>query len=304
MSFISNRFTPSGRSAALLCGLWLGGLWVTHSTAADAAPGGSSSAVSEPSTLARAPADAPSAKETLSAPAVCDPSAHPQPNRDLQEAPGQGGCPRGMVRGPGYCIDQYQASLELTAEDGTPSPWSPYVNPGREQVRAVSLALSVPQSNISQVQAKNACEAAGKRLCSDSEWLSACQGDAGNTYPYGPERQTGVCNDQRARHPAIEYYGTSDSWIWSKLANACINQLPDSLSRTGSHPGCVSQVGAFDMMGNLHEWTDNPSGVFRGGYYMDTVRNGPGCRYRTTAHGVGYSDYSTGFRCCADAPSG
>jgi formylglycine-generating enzyme required for sulfatase activity len=56
----------------------------------------------------------------------------------------------------------------------------------------------------------------------------------------------------------------------------------------------------LDLMGNLHEWTADPAGTFRGGFYVDTVRNGPGCLYRTTAHDVGHRDYSTGFRCCAD----
>ena len=53
-------------------------------------------------------------------------------------------------------------------------------------------------------------------------------------------------------------------------------------------------------MGNLHEWTADPSGTFRGGFYVDTTINGPGCLYATTAHDTGHWDYSTGFRCCAD----
>ena len=35
------------------------------------------------------------------------------------------------------------------------------------------------------------------------------------------------------------------------------------------------------------------------GYYVDTVINGNGCLYATTAHATSYWDYSTGFRCCA-----
>ncbi len=34
----------------------------------------------------------------------------------------------------------------------------------------------------------------------------------------------------------------------------------------------------------------------------DTVLNGEGCLYATTAHASAYSDCSTGFRCCADPP--
>lgn len=254
------------------------------------------------SVLTCAPAKAAHAEPSPAA-TTCDPDARLLPNAGLSEAPGVGGCPAGMLPVKGFCVDQYEASLEVVADDGRTTSWSPYANPGRERVRAVSLAHSVPQSVISQTQAAGACEAAGKHLCSDGEWLRACKGSEGTTYPYGNTREPGVCNDSRAGHPAIEYYGTSDSWIWSKLGNACINQLPDSLARTGDNTGCVSQDGAFDMMGNLHEWTANASGVFRGGYYVDTVKNGNGCDYRTTAHGVGYSDYSTGFRCCADKPT-
>ena len=53
-------------------------------------------------------------------------------------------------------------------------------------------------------------------------------------------------------------------------------------------------------MGNLHEWIDDPAGTFKGGFYVDTVINGEGRLYTTTAHNVYHFDYSTGFRCCAD----
>ena len=58
--------------------------------------------------------------------------------------------------------------------------------------------------------------------------------------------------------------------------------------------------GVYDMVGNLHEWTNDPEGTFLGGYYLDIHQNGDGCDYRTGAHAVWYHDYSTGFRCCAD----
>ena len=35
--------------------------------------------------------------------------------------------------------------------------------------------------------------------------------------------------------------------------------------------------------------------------YGDAEQNGPGCHYVTSAHEITYHDYSTGFRCCADA---
>ena len=86
-----------------------------------------------------------------------------------------------------------------------------------------------------------------------------------------------------------------------------LNQLEGSLAKTGAHPSCTNDYGVFDMVGNLHEWVDDGAeergahGTFRGGYYMDTSKNGDGCSYATTAHAFDYHDYSTGFRCCADA---
>jgi formylglycine-generating enzyme required for sulfatase activity len=80
-----------------------------------------------------------------------------------------------------------------------------------------------------------------------------------------------------------------------------LNQLEGTLARTGDHPDCTNEYGVYDMMGNLHEWVDDPDGTFQGGYYLDTHLNGDGCMYQTTAHPTSHYDYSTGFRCCADA---
>src|SRR5262249_26042010 len=148
------------------------------------------------------------------------------------------------------------------------------------------------------LQASAACAAAGKRLCTDAEWLRACRGPAGTTYPYGDTRMPDVCNDARAVHPAVEYFGSSEPSVYSMVAHPCLDPLPGSLARTGATTGCVTAEGAFDMMGNLHEWTSDPAGTFRGGNYVDTVLNGNGCLYTTTAHDISYWDYSTGFRCC------
>lgn len=230
----------------------------------------------------------------------CDPSVMVIPNDVVIEEPGTGGCPPGMVRIDTFCIDRYEASLALVRPDGTLSPFSPYFNPGTRRVRALSVRGAVPQGYIHRNQAAAACREAGKRLCTDAEWLRACRGPMSTTYPYGNVRRPGVCNDYRTPHPAVEYYGSSEPWVYSMLRNACLNQLHDTVDRTGDNPGCVTAEGVYDMMGNLHEWTADPAGTFRGGYYVDTRTNGEGCLYRTTAHDATYWDYSTGFRCCAD----
>jgi hypothetical protein len=225
-------------------------------------------------------------------------SGMPEPNTGLTEEPGTGGCPDGMLRiddeatSHTYCVDRFEGALENLG-DGT--PWSPYYNPGSASMRARSLRGAVPQGYISGTQAAAACANAGKRLCTDDEWRRACRGPDNLIYPYGNTREVGVCNDHRDVHPAVELFGSV-----TMLDSPLINQLHDTVDPTGSRTGCVTAEGAYDMMGNLHEWTADPAGTFRGGFYVDTVINGNGCLYATPAHDMVYWDYSTGFRCCAD----
>jgi hypothetical protein len=221
----------------------------------------------------------------------CQDGDAPDVNGAISEPAGLGGCPAGMALVDSFCIDRWEAAL-----DGH----SPFANPGSESLRAVSAPGVVPQGYINQTQAAAACAVAGKRLCTDTEWLRACQGAAAHTFPYGDARVDGACNDARACHPAVQYFESSDGSVFSMIDNSCIGQLPDGLAPTGSYAACASDDGLWDMMGNLHEWTADPAGTFRGGFYVDTAINGPGCLYATTAHDVSHWDYSTGFRCCAD----
>lgn len=223
---------------------------------------------------------------------LCTESTTPNPNVGLSEIVLSGGCPAGMVAiGGTFCIDAFEAFLE---------GWSPYARPVAPVPSARSVEGAVPQAYITGRQSEAACLAANKRLCTLLEWERACGGATGYTYPYGDTRQEGWCNDARARHPAIEWFGTSADWIWSQLDHPCINQQADSLSTAGAHPDCATPENAYDLMGNLHEWVADTAGVMRGGFYADTRVNGNGCDYQTTAHGYDYADYSTGFRCCAD----
>jgi len=229
---------------------------------------------------------------------TCDESTLPTPNAGLVvEEPGDPGCPPGMIMVAGFCVDRYEASL-VAVSDGSVT-LTPFARP-TVPARAVSIAWAVPQGHISGTQARAACQAAGKRLCTSAEWLRACQGAGGTTYPYGTSREPGRCNDDRREHVAYEYFGTTASWVFSELDHPCLDQLPASIDLAGENDGCVTEDGAFDMMGNRHEWVDDADGTFRGGFFDDTVINGNGCLYRTTAHTIGHWDYSTGFRCCAD----
>lgn len=232
---------------------------------------------------------------------VCMGDEVSQPNAGIREPPGNDGCPAGMARiaGTRVCIDRWEAHLVVEMSDGTTRPWSPYFNPEARRIRARSAPGAVPQGYINGFQAAQACVAAGKRLCTRWQWQRACQGERPRDYPYGQHRLEGACNDHRTRHPLIEYFDSKDSWIWKEMEHPCINQLPSSLLRTGEKTECVTPDGVHDLVGNLHEWVDDPKGTFLGGFYVDARENGEGCRYTTVAHGAEHWDYSTGFRCCA-----
>lgn len=220
----------------------------------------------------------------------------------------RGVCPGDMVPvGSSYCVDMYEGGLTEVLSTGGERPWSPYLVPTEDRMyRATSAPGVVPQGYISGKIAKAACERADKRLCTRDEWKRACMGPKGTMYPYGNTRQTGKCNDH-GRSSMLFYFQLDDkpenAWKWGFNGNMIdprLNQLEGTLAKTGEHPECTNEYGAFDMMGNLHEWVDDPAGTFQGGYYLDTHLNGDGCYYATTAHPMSHFDYSTGFRCCAD----
>jgi sulfatase modifying factor 1 len=200
---------------------------------------------------------------------------------------------------PRVCIDRWEAHSVEVLEDGAEHTWSPYFNPGSIPIRAKSAPGAVPQGYISQLQALQACKRASKRLCSDEEWVSACRGAKNTQFPYGSDERLDTCNDHRDRHPAAQYL-ESNLLVFTKLQHPCINQVTDSLMAAGAKTACRTADGVFDLVGNLHEWTADVAGNFRGGYYVDTRRNGRGCDYVTTAHDSRYWDFSTGYRCCAD----
>lgn len=233
-------------------------------------------------------------------PWMCDETDMPLPNQGLMEPPGLDGCPDGMARvAQQVCMDRWEAFL-VDVSGGSEQAWSPYFNPGNLMVAARSAPGAVPQGYISGAQAEQACFEAGKRLCTRDEWELGCRGAEARVYPYGFMRVDGACNDHRAVHPVVELFGTTEDWIWGELDNPCISQQSDTLALSGSFDQCQTPEGIYDLVGNLHEWTADPAGTFKGGFYVDATTNGAGCGYTTTAHSFSYGDYSTGFRCCSD----
>lgn len=123
-------------------------------------------------------------------------------------------CPDDMVligvRG-NVCIDRYEASIGPSDE-----VWS--------------RAGEMPAASLPAYSAQYLCEYVEKRLCTSDEWIDACRGDGGDTFPYGIDFDRSACNG---------------------YDNGAYSALP-----AGSMTDCEGGYdGIFDMSGNVREWT-------------------------------------------------
>lgn len=226
-------------------------------------------------------------------------------------SPDAGPCPALAALVPttdgGVCVDLYEGLLILLLPDGGTAAW-PFNQPvdglAVGSYLAVPAAGEKPQGYVSADQGQAACQASGKRLCRRDEWMAACQGPSGWTYPYGDTYQAGACNEGRATNPVIDLFGAGATFDATEMNDPRLDTLPNTVAAGGAFTQCVSAYGLYDMHGNVEEWigdtTSTGHGIFKGGYFVDATINGPGCTYTTTAHATSYHDYSTGFRCCAD----
>jgi hypothetical protein len=257
---------------------------------------------------------------------------------DEQPHPGRR-CPSEMVLVRQFCIDRWEASL-VDATSGEPlSPYYPAVKSDLEAAydywtferhalgesaahempvpepplwqkthafspRAVSRPGVVPQGYLSYFSAKKACTNAGKRLCSEKEWVTACEGERGLKYPYGERYKVFACNVFRPYHPGFALHQNSSIGHLDPRLNLVIEDNEDPLLRlSGATPSCRSHWGADaveDMVGNVDEWVEGEKrAVFVGGFYSRSTTNG--CEARVDSHAAAYFDYSLGTRCCLDA---
>lgn len=240
-----------------------------------------------------------------------DAKAKPAPKKRAEPKVGKpkrwGKCPWDMVTIRGqYCIDRYEAYVAELLPSGKLKKHSVFepLDPAK-RYKALNRKGRMPQAYINKLQAEQACFNAGKRLCSDEEWIVACKGKKPTAWPYGEDHQPGRCNDQGVSH-FLKLFGKDgkeppqSAYTWENLNDPRLNKPPGTCAPAGKFKKCKNSFHVYDMVGNLHEWTSAPGGTFRGGYYLDVKKHGSGCDYRTTAHSPKYHDYSTGFRCCAD----
>jgi sulfatase modifying factor 1 len=239
-------------------------------------------------------------------------------------------CPDEMAQVETSCVDRYEAHLVIRGPHGELAPHPHYLRPEEGVVYEARSEPGVfPQAYISRVESEAACAAAGKRLCSRSEWQRACsnrrEGRPGTTYPYGASFQPKRCNAEKAHLLTLLFGADPTRWRYAQFNDPILSQEPGFLAETGAYDGCVGDAGVYDLVGNLHEWVSDVAdsafearlrgegiarsfqywspgnAVFMGGFYSTHGELGPGCTFTTVAHEARYHDYSTGFRCCADA---
>lgn len=214
-------------------------------------------------------------------------------------------CPKDMVLVEGeYCTEVRQDCKTWLDDSKLPfARCGEYEQPSRCVGKRVRLRYCIdareytrpgesrPMNYSSFVTSSKTCKELGKRICTESEWNFACEGEEMRPYPYGYRREP-KCNQDQP-----DLYET----------NRRRQVLKDLRQPSGSNPECKSPFGVYDMVGNMDEpvlreearyATPFRNGL-KGGWWL-SGRNR--CRPATTAHDDYYSDIQVGVRCCADLP--
>jgi sulfatase modifying factor 1 len=215
-------------------------------------------------------------------------------------------CPEDMVLVEGqYCTDVLEHCLRWLDDETLPfARCAQYQAPSRcigtrikerfciDRFEYTSPGESLPLNYASFQRANSVCQALGKRVCTESEWNFACEGEEMRPYPYGFARQA-KCNQDR-----------DDLYE----ANPHRQILADRREPARARPECVSPFGVFNMTGNMDEpvlregsaHIDPFRNALKGGWWMP-ARNR--CRPATTAHDDYYQDIQVGVRCCSGPAS-
>jgi formylglycine-generating enzyme required for sulfatase activity len=189
----------------------------------------------------------------------------------------RGGCPPSMVRVRDFCIDRFEA-------------------PNHRGHKPLVMQ--------SAKDAEGWCAAHRKRLCTEDEWIGACEGEERRDYPYGMTRIEGRCNDSASWRTVNE--AKLGKWP-SADAKVHVEELYQA-APSGAMHHCVSDDGVHDLLGNVEEWVvrtrehaNMPPYLLIGCYWSGCYGGGkPTCHSTNNAHGPDFRFYETGFRCCRD----
>ena len=182
-----------------------------------------------------------------------------------------------------FYIDTFESSLSVEGSTAT-------AETGRHLI---------PATQMSWFAASEACQAAGKRMCTEAEWLSACQ----NQEPIDDDGNGQFADDmvEGTSYPYSDYHARGRCWDGHARGSKC-GEDKDQPCRpvyTGEMPGCVSQAGVYDLTGNVEEWVGESAeaAVLLGGAF-DTSKDHARCYRRNDTYGPGFANVRTGFRCC------
>jgi hypothetical protein len=242
--------------------------------------------------------------------ATIPPTAPPADKNAMRAAdPNATACPAGMILVEGeYCPEVEQKCLEWKDPPGTRyrhfrcARYAKSVCKSEQRVHmryCIDATERVedpsptgersdkPRHFMSWTSSKKLCEAEGGRLCRESEWVFACEGEEMRPYPYGYERDSTACNVDISDHIGKP------------------GHLVDHRAAVGSHERCASPFGVQDMAGNVEEWVQADGNgkmgwkeVLKGSWWIPSRH---ACRQFQVGHNDIYSGAETGTRCCKDA---
>ncbi|CAN5386961.1 hypothetical protein BH09MYX1_BH09MYX1_28600 [soil metagenome] len=216
-------------------------------------------------------------------------------------SPQAGACPTDMVLAEGaYCAKPIQICKRWLDPPGPYQDYrcADYVSPSRcpgakEQKRFcidreeyAAPGEELPLGNQSWTSAGEVCAKLDKRLCLESEWQFACEGEEMLPYPYCFTRDATACNIDRTD---------------LGRPNGGLKDLREPIS---AHPKCLSPFGVHGMSGNIEEWATQDDGhppdrsTMKGAWWLPGKNT---CRARTLGHGEKYRGKQVGVRCCKDA---
>lgn len=162
----------------------------------------------------------------------------------------------------------------------------------------------LPSVLVDFAEAEDACAHVQKRLCTESEWLFACEGEDMLPYTYGYDRDARACVMDR---PYVERPKEAlpkwDACMSNPACRQAFKKL-DQREPAGAFAACVSPFGTHDMNGNVNEWVERTGVAYphrsglKGGWW-GPVRDR--CRPTVTFHDESDWGYEIGFRCCQDA---
>lgn len=251
----------------------------------------------------RSLAGLPSAPVDVPLLAAVAPAGEPAAAGGATERQGPTACPAGQVLAQGeYCTDVRHTCKRWLDDSKLPYARCAEYEPKAECIgKRVHLSFCIdreeytppgeelPMNWSSFNGASRVCKERGMRICTESEWNFACEGEEMRPYPYGWERKA-VCNQDR-----------EDLYIQTPKKQL----LKDHRQPASANPECLSPFGVHNMAGNVdepvlrEEARFNPPfrNALKGGWWM-AARNR--CRPATTAHDDYYNDIQVGVRCCSD----